>query len=117
VILKQSKVRKVRGITCDQEDAIKAFMQGAVYCWIVNRPKEWFAARNLVGGVNFDWDKTPIYVLYQKYYRQGAGKNNKDAIKAAGRDLGWLLKSVFNADKRDFDSKYEERTNKYLWIP
>ena len=53
----------IRDVTVLDEDELKlarAFMQGAVYCWIKNRRDEAFAVRDLVGGENRDWNGTPL---------------------------------------------------------
>lgn len=85
-----SKLRDVNGIDDAQKQLIKAFMQGAVYCWIKNRKDEPFAVRDLMGGENFDWNETPLQVLYQKHV--DAGKDKNSAIESAAKDLGWWLK-------------------------
>lgn len=58
-----SQLRKVQGITQEQASLIKAFLQGAVYSWAKNRKGEQFAAIDLVGGDNFEWEGTPLIVL------------------------------------------------------
>ena len=42
----------VNGFTDVQLELMKAYLQGAVYCWCKNRKNQWFAARNLIGGDN-----------------------------------------------------------------
>jgi hypothetical protein len=93
----KSDLRDVSGISEIEKELIKAFMQGAVYCWVKNRKDEQFAVRDLMGGENFDWNGTPLQALYDKYNR--AGKDDKSAIKAAAIDLGWIVKSLLDADK------------------
>jgi len=95
-----SEVRAVRGITDEEIEGIRNFLQGAVYCWVKNRPNEQFALRSLVGGENFEWQGTPLYCLYEKHIQQG--KTEDDAITAAAKDAGWLLKAVVSNDKRTF---------------
>ena len=51
--------KSVNGFTDEQLDLMKAFLQGAVYCWYKNRKDEWFAARDLLGGDNYYWQGTP----------------------------------------------------------
>jgi hypothetical protein len=51
-------------------------------------------------GENFEWCGTPLYVLYTKHIV--LGKTRDLAIEEAAKDLGWLVKSVFIADKRTF---------------
>jgi hypothetical protein len=112
---KITTVRDVRGITDESKEAIKNFLLGAVYCWAKNRTNEWFALRNLVGGENADWDETPPYVLFEKHKRYG--KNNKDAIKAAAKDAGWILKAVLIGDKkRTYTAGKSGRVSTYRWI-
>ena len=108
-LIVKSKVKNVTGITKEQEVAICSFLQGAVYCWCKNRPGEWFAMRDLMGGDNYYWNETPLIVLYEKH------KEEDDAVRAAGRDSGWLLKKVINDDKRNFETKKDEMVRKYKW--
>ncbi|PAW76979.1 MAG: hypothetical protein B9S32_12810 [Verrucomicrobia bacterium Tous-C9LFEB] len=112
-LLPPSECREVSGITDDEKALIEAFLQGAVYCWVKNRHKEQFAARDLVGAENFDWQGTPLYVLYKKHC--ALGKANDDAIEAAGKDVGWLLKSVLAKDKRHFEVGRSGLTAGYYW--
>lgn len=109
-----SDLRDVSGIDDASKTLIKAFMQGAIYSWVKNRMGEPFAVRDLVGGENFDWDETPLIVLYEKHIRQG--KDNISAIKAAARDLGWLVKSVLAEDKRTFLAGKVGLVNSYRWV-
>ena len=100
---------------CDEDlTAIKNFLQGAVYCWIKNKEDELFAVRDLMGGENFDWDRTPLYCLYKKHKK--LGKDNNGAIKEAGKDLGWILKLVLKDDKRLFESCDKGMTKGYKWV-
>ena len=63
-ITPSSGLRDIRGISDTDKTLIKAFMQGAVYSWVKNRKGEKLAVRDLVGGENFEWKGTPLYVLY-----------------------------------------------------
>jgi len=109
-----SEIRDVHGISDGEKDLIKAFMQGAIYCWIKNRKGEPFAVRDLMGGDNFEWGGTPLLVLYEKHIT--AGKDNEAAIEAAAKDLGWLVKSVLERDKRTFVAGKEGLVRSYHWI-
>lgn len=109
-----SNLRDVKGITEAEKTSIMAFMQGAVYSWVKNRKDETFAVRDLVGGENFDWDGTPLVVLYEKHVRQG--KSNAEAIEAAAKDLGWLTKTVLAQDKRTFIPTKAGLVSHYRWI-
>ena len=52
--------KSVNGFTDEQLNLMRAFLQGAVYCWCKNRKDEWFAARDLLGGDNYYWQGTPL---------------------------------------------------------
>ena len=113
-LIPESEVRSVTGITDQQKELAKAYLQGAVYSWIRDRPNEIFAARDLIGGANFYWEGTPLMPLYEKHVAKG--KSNDDAVTAAARDAGWLLKSVLNDDKRNFTIGKSGLTAGYKWI-
>lgn len=113
-LTEQSELRDVHGITDTEKTAIMAFMQGAVYCWVKNRKDEWFAARDLVGGENNEWEGTPLCVLYHKHIN--TGKDSDLAIESAGKDLGWLLKTVLSEDKRTFEVDKLGLVRGYRWI-
>ena len=108
-----SELREVSGIDAAQRTAITAFLQGAVYCWVKNRSGEEFAARDLVGGENGNWGGTPLQVLYDRHIAEG--KEESAAEEAAARDLGWLLKSVLDKDKRRFAASNDGWVSKYQW--
>ena len=106
-----SEIRNVTGISDQENQRIRDFLQGAVYCWCKNRNNEWFALRDLMGGPNFDWSATPMIVLYEKHIN--CGKPQDQAITDAAKDGGWLLKRVINDDERAFETIVEELT--VLW--
>lgn len=113
-LIPESELRDVHGVTDEQKELIKAFMQGAVYCWVKNRRDEPFAVRDLMGGENFEWDGTPLYVLYEKHIT--AGKDSEAAIDSAAIDLGWLVKTVLANDKRHFTAGKAGMVNSYRWV-
>jgi hypothetical protein len=113
-LIRKSKLRSNFGINETELNYIKSFLQGAVYCWIKNRKDEVFAARDLMGGENFEWYGTPLYCIYTKHINKG--KDNESAIDEAGKDLGWILKSVLDEDKRSFETYDKGKTNGYKWI-
>lgn len=113
-LIPESEIRQVTGLSKEQEALIRAFLQGAVYSWVKNRKGEQFAARDLVGGDNFEWNGTPLIVLYEKHI--ALRKDNEDAIEAAAKDLGWLLKSVLHDDKRRFEAGRSGLTAGYKWV-
>ena len=112
-LIEKSEVRKVTGINSTYKQRIEDFLQGAVYSWCKNRPNEWFSMRDLMGGEIFSWGGTPLNELYLKHIN--LGKNNSEAITAAGKDSGWILKKVIDKDKRLFNTKKEDLIRKYLW--
>lgn len=114
VLIPPSEVRNVSGLTSKQESDIENFLQGAIYAWCKNHKKEWFALRDLMGGENFDWGNTPLQILYDKHIAQG--KCPDDAVAAAGRDGGWILKKVISLDGRQFETKKEAMTRQYRWL-
>ena len=107
MLLKESEIHDVHGITVEQKQRIMDFLQGAVSCWCKNREDEWFAARDLLGGANYHWQGTPMIALWHAY---------NENIKTAGQAAGRLLKQVLHEDEsRYFDSKKEAMTTKYIW--
>lgn len=118
MLTEPSQLRDVYGISDTEKSLIKAFMQGAVYCWAKNCLEKPFAVRDLMGGVNFEWEGTPLYVLYLKYIN--SGRDDKEAINSAARDLGWLTKTILSKDKRTFEvGKVGGRVGEvssYRWI-
>ena len=113
-LIQPAPLRDVLGITDEQRHLMRAYLQGSVYCWCKNRTKEEFALRDLVGGENFEWRGTPLYPLYEKHI--GSGKSNEDAITAAARDAGWLLRSVLSEDKRHFNVAPTFSATAYRWV-
>lgn len=114
MLTEPSELREVYGITDEERAHIKCFMQGAVYCWVKNRMGEPFAVRDLMGGENFEWEGTPLQVLYLKHLN--GGKDNDAAIEAAAKDLGWLTKAVLAEDKRTFEAGKAGLVSSYRWI-
>jgi hypothetical protein len=110
----ESELREVSGIDEDQRIAIRNFMQGAIYCWVKNRMDEPFAVRDLVGGENTDWSRTPLQGLYEKHI--GLNKEEDAAFEDAAKDLGWLVKSLLANDRRRFSVRKSGLVNSYNWI-
>jgi hypothetical protein len=108
-----SQLRQSFGISKDELDQIKAFLQGSVYCWIKNKKDQVFAGRDLMGGENFYWEGTPLIALYEKHIK--LGKNSDDAVAEAGKDMGWILKLVLHEDKRTFESCDAGMAKGYKW--
>lgn len=113
----KSVVRDVHVADEELKKRMKAYIQGAVYCWMKNHKKKRFAVRDLFGGENYQWYGTPIHDLYLKHINnQDDADQNKKAVEAAGKDVGWLLKSVLDKDKRTFKSVPGCWTATYEWI-
>ena len=110
-LITPSQIRNVTGITDEQKRRISDFLQGAVYTWCKNRKDEWFSLRDLMGGDNYYWEGTPLIPLYEKHVAA------PDAVERAGKDGGWLLKKMIDADTRKFETKKEELIRKYRWVP
>ncbi len=106
MLVKQSEVREVKGITATEKKNIIIFLQGAVYSWCKNRKDEWFAARDLLGGDNFNWKDTPLHILFEK----------SNDVEQASKDAGWLLKKTINNYKRTFESTKKGLVRHYRWI-
>ena len=110
----QSEIREVRGLTDAQRDGIRAFVQGAVYCWVKNSSEEWFHVRDLVGGANTDWNGTPLQALYEKHIV--AGSAAAEAYEAAAKEIGWIVKAVLSDDKRIFENDHSGYVSRYRWL-
>lgn len=105
MLVEDSMIKDVSGISPEQEQRILDYLQGAVYCWCKNKKDEWFAARDFLGGDNFYWEGTPMYALYAK-------SNDEER---AGIEAGWLLKKMIKNDKRTFNTEVKGRVRHYLW--
>ena len=103
----------VNGFSERELNLMRAFLQGAVYCWCKNRKNECFAARDLLGGDNYYWQGTPLMPLYT-YYLNGDNNNHDYAVEEAGKAAGRLLKEVLIRDKRIFATE-EGYTRMYRW--
>lgn len=115
LINNKSKIQKISGIHKHDMALIKAFLQGAVHCWIKNKKEgRVFTLRNLVGGKNSNWKNTPLEPLYEKH--RNTGKDKKTAKKVAGQDTGKILKLVLHKDQRKFEVSDAGLTNGYKWI-
>ena len=71
MIIGEIRDRKIRAKLLPSEIfVIKAYIQGAVYCWCKNCKMDnqepiWFSASDLFGGDNYDWNGTPLLGLYK----------------------------------------------------
>jgi len=118
------KTRNVYSIPESDIPKARAFIQGAVYDWCKNRPDEVFAVRDLFGGVNTDWGKTPLQATYnhwsstyrKRYPKLSTDELHKKAAKQAAIDVGWLAKSVLQDDRRKFKSSNAGKARGYKWV-
>lgn len=100
----------VADLSANQRQRIKDFIQGAVYCYCKNNPNQYFAAKDLFGGENYNWEGTALIDLYN-WHEQ---KDSSDPVGMAGKDIGWLLLDVIIEDKREFELR-ENHTHEYRW--
>jgi hypothetical protein len=115
-IIPFSQLRAVNGIFDPELHDIKVFMRGAVYCWMKNHPTDWFAVHDLVGGLINDWEGTPLRKLRDMHDATHPG-NERAAHDQAGRDLGWIVKSMLHAEERSFRTRrVADQPREYLWI-
>lgn len=112
IIKSNSVIRNVSGINANQKKEIINFLQGNVYSWCKNNNNKWFSLKDLMGGVNFEWEGTPLYVLWEKHNSKGSN----DPVKSAGKDAGWLLKYTLQIDKRNFKRKKGFTSAEYLFV-
>lgn len=107
-----TSIQKVHGLSEEDLQKIKAFLQGAVYCWCAIRKSEWFCARDFIGGDNSYWQHYPLGVLYLRHIKDGY--DHDYAFDQAAKDAGKILKHVLSEDHRMFETK-KEYTRSYRW--
>jgi len=103
---------------------VRAYIQGAVYCWCKNMPGQIFAVRDLFGGDNADWNRTPLQVIYyywsssyrEQYPELSDDELHEKAAEQASKDVGWLMKSVLQDDRREFESCDVGKAKGYKWV-
>ena len=107
-------IKGVKGITDQQRDRIKAFLQGAVYCLCNSSHKhDWFSVRDFLGGENYYWQDTPLSALYE-YYMACSDQDIDYAFSEAAKAAGRLMKAVLQEDKRIFEAR-EGFAKSYRW--
>lgn len=97
---------------------IKDFISGAVYCWCRNNfddkeQSSWFTATDLFGGLSADWSGTPLQILIDWHFNDGAANHNLRAIK----DLRFILMRVIADDlRRSYRTGHNEKGRRnYQW--
>jgi len=109
-------VKNTYGVPERAQALIRAYLQGAVYCWCNNMGsgvENCFQARSFLGDNNFYWQRTPMIALYDYYLEQGNQDENY-AFEEAGKAAGRILKQVLDDDKRIF-VQVEGRSASYYW--
>ena len=105
-------INNINSVHGSEKKRAKAFLKKKVYCWCKNQPDKEFAARDLVGGKNKNWNGTPLQKVY-KHHRHS--KSIEKAYTQAGIDVGWLLKGVLHDDERCFEL-IKRDVNHYKWL-
>lgn len=105
---------KVSGINDSALEKMKAYLQGAVYCWCNTRGEEPFCAYDFLGGDNNDWKGTPLNELYQHYL--ACGKDHEYAYDQAAKAASRILKQVLSEDARHFGTEKRFQSRLYWWM-
>ena len=72
--------------------------------------------RDFLGGANYFWQGTPMYRLFEKYH-DDEGYTSDEAVEAAGKTAGHLLKRVLIRDSvRVYRLEDAGMANGYRWI-
>jgi len=87
-------------------------------------PNQMFAVRDLFGDENADWGGTPLQAIYDYWrssYREQHPELSDDALhkkaaEQAAKDVGWLVKSVLQNDRREFESCDAGKAKGYKWV-
>lgn len=107
-----TNTQQVSGLSEAEKREIRAYLQGAVYCWCNSSQKgKWFKAQDFLGGNNTFWEGTPIYRLYERLLPKG----HDYAHEQAGKDAGRILKSLLNEDARAFETR-KGFVREYRWL-
>lgn len=118
------KTDLIKNLSSENRQRIEDFLLGAVYSWNMCKHDTPFSLRALMGGKNFDWEGTPLYILYKIYAnRKDLDKQpeelkeeiNRKCISAAGRFAGRILSKVVEKSCRNFVVQYEYRQKCYIW--
>jgi hypothetical protein len=94
-------LRDVHDISEPEKEAIKKQLAGAVDSWVREQPGKRFALRDLIDLDHLDSPGDPCRRLCEKHLLTEKGR--QFAMAAAGRGLGWLLKTVLAEDERVFE--------------
>lgn len=111
MVLGLTTFKGVNGFSDTQIEEICAYLLDVVHRWCDRNGYNWFAARDLIGGVNYDWTGKPLQPLFD-YYQGGDEANNDYAKKEAGKAAGRLMKRVLIEDNRRYETR-EGYTREY----
>lgn len=110
---KNSSLRSISAqISEGDMNCAKTYIMGVVHGFCNNNENQHFSVQILFGGENKDWRGTPLQVIYE-YYAQ---KGYFDADKRAARDVGWLLKTVLQEDKKLLYDEKKEYIKEYCRV-
>ena len=104
---------QVKGLNPLERDLIYAYLQGAAFRRCNEKPNDWFAARDLVGGENDKWQGAPLIVGYERFRREHPSKSTGYAEDKAAKAIGHMLKRMIVDDKRTFDTQVKEMVRHY----
>lgn len=107
--------RSVRGFEDSDLKEMRAYLLGAAQVWCRDRHGKWFAARDLLGGANYNWKGTPLQSLYN-YYLKKRNRNDGYAEKQAGIAAGHLLKRALKDDPKRLYETRQGYTREYRWV-
>lgn len=70
-----------------------------------------FTLKDLVGGENWNWDNSPLIILYQYYIENN--RHKEEAFRLAAIDAEKLLASALSEDKDKYEFLAEYPVNAY----
>ena len=115
MIVGELSYKKVHGFSDGELQRMRDYLLGSVQAWCRDRHGEWFAARDLLGGANFNWQGTPLQPLYV-YYMERSNHDDAYSVKQAGRAAGHLLKRVLIEDSKRTYETHKGYTRQYRWV-
>lgn len=116
-------VNNVVGLTEQERTKALSYLQGMVYMWCAINGNQVFAARDLMGGENYDWTGTPLVDVWYNRQRRYQAEYPDTPIEEindwthgeAAKEVGRLLKKVLIDDKRQF-VELKGYSNQYQWV-
>jgi hypothetical protein len=114
MLINDSRLSVVLGITDAQRSMMIEFLKGAINAHCHENPDRWFSIRDFLGGINNDWQNNSFMALYKKHEEKGHSKAK--TMKRAGEDAGKLLKIVISYHKRKFETRNVKKIREYKWV-